>query len=141
MTVPEIIVDEKPDPGQRQAIFTPLLNYNDSRVGPPTLLPFAVFLRDPNNHTGIGGLWAYSAYDWLFVELLFVPEAMRRHGIGSKLMRHAEDVALKRSCAGIWLDIYSFQARGFYEKLGYEIFGALDDFPKGHTRYFFRKLL
>jgi GNAT superfamily N-acetyltransferase len=141
MIVPNIIVDENPDPKHRQAIWSPLLNYNDSRVGSPTLRPFAVFLRAPQNGAVVGGLWAYSVYDWLFVELLFVPEAMRRNGIGSTLMHHAEDAAVNRSCIGVWLDTYSFQARGFYEKLGYEIFGAIDDFPKGQSRYFFRKIL
>lgn len=141
MIIPYIIVDENPEPKHRQAILSPLLNYNDTRVGSPTLRPFAVFLRAPEIDAVVGGLWAYSVYDWLFVELLFVPEAMRRNGIGSMLMRHAEDAAVNRSCVGVWLDTYSFQARGFYEKLGYEIFGALDDFPKGESRYFLRKIL
>jgi hypothetical protein len=56
-------------------------------------------------------------------------------------MREAEVVALKRTCVIVWLDTYIFQARGFYEKLGYEIFGTPDDFPKGESRDFFREVL
>ncbi|MGC6728099.1 hypothetical protein ACP0GO_26835, partial [Escherichia coli] len=41
----------------------------------------------------------------------------------------------------MWLDTYSFQARGFYEKLGYTVFGTIDDFPPGHQRFFGRKRL
>jgi hypothetical protein len=39
----------------------------------------------------------------------------------------------------VWLDSFSFQAPGFYKKLGYSVFGTLPDFPKGETRYFFSK--
>jgi hypothetical protein len=44
-------------------------------------------------------------------------------------------------CVGIWVDTYGFQARGFYEKLGYELFGTIDDHPRGSHRFFFRKRL
>ena len=42
---------------------------------------------------------------------------------------------------GIWLDTFSFQARRFYEKLGYVVFGELPDYPAGHSRYFLQKRL
>jgi len=39
------------------------------------------------------------------------------------------------------LETASFQAREFYEKQGYEVFGELDDFPKGHTMFYMKKVL
>lgn len=139
--MPKITVNENPAPADREAIFGPLLKYNDSKVAPPTIGPLAVFVRGPATDAIVGGLWAQSVYDWLFVELLFLPEVMRGKGIGTALMREAETVAMKRGCVGVWLDTYSFQARAFYEKLGYEVFGVLEDFPRGQSRYFFRKIL
>jgi ribosomal protein S18 acetylase RimI-like enzyme len=50
-------------------------------------------------------------------------------------------IAAARGCIGVWLDTYAFQARGFYEKLGYEVFGTLADHPRGGGRFFMRKLL
>jgi ribosomal protein S18 acetylase RimI-like enzyme len=44
-------------------------------------------------------------------------------------------------CVGVWLNTFSFQALGFYQRLGYEVFGSLDDHPRGSQRYFMRKLL
>jgi hypothetical protein len=41
----------------------------------------------------------------------------------------------------VWLDTYSFQARGFYERLGYTVFGTINDYPPGHSRFFLTKTL
>jgi ribosomal protein S18 acetylase RimI-like enzyme len=70
-----------------------------------------------------------------------VPEAQRGAGIGRELMRRAEAEAVERGCLGAWLDTFSFQAPGFYERLGYSIFGRIDDYPPGHSRFFMRKSL
>jgi ribosomal protein S18 acetylase RimI-like enzyme len=56
-------------------------------------------------------------------------------------MQQAEDIAREAGCAGIWLDTYEFQARGFYEKLGYTVFGELPDHPAGMKRFFMMKRL
>src|SRR5205823_2780313 len=39
------------------------------------------------------------------------------------------------------LDTFDFQARGFYERLGYETFAEVQDFPRGHSRFFMKKTL
>ncbi len=55
-------------------------------------------------------------------------------------MAHSEEAA-RRGCRYAWLDAFSFQARGFYEKLGYTVLGTLEDSPPGHSRYFLKKNL
>ena len=50
----------------------------------------------------------------------------------------------KAKAAGCYmaqLDTFDFQAPGFYEKQGYEIFGTLTNAPKGHTHYYMKKTL
>lgn len=56
-------------------------------------------------------------------------------------MQQAEEEAIRRGCHGSYLDTFDFQARGFNERLGYTVFGGLEDTPPGHTRYFLRKML
>lgn len=56
-------------------------------------------------------------------------------------MRLAEEEAVRRGCLGAWLDTFSFQARGFYERLGYSVFGVIEGYPPGHSRFFLKKTL
>jgi hypothetical protein len=54
-------------------------------------------------------------------------------------MSQAEREAIRRGCRGAWLDTFSFQARGFYERLGYTVFGTIAGCPPGHSRFFLKK--
>jgi len=81
------------------------------------------------------------AFDWLFVNWLWVADAYRTHGIGSQLMAQAETAAREQGCRAAYLDTFTFQAPKFYERLGYREFGRLNDFPPGHARIWFTKPL
>ena len=67
------------------------------------------------------------AFEWLFVNWLWVALPYRKHGIGSKLMAGAEAAAREEGCRAAYLDTFTFQAPKFYERLGYKEFGRLDD--------------
>jgi GNAT superfamily N-acetyltransferase len=89
----------------------------------------------------LGGLTGYTRRQWLFVERLWVKTTARRKGIGAHLLTKAEQIARERGCLGSWLDTFSFQARDFYRRQGYEEFGSLMDFPPGYSRYYLWKRL
>jgi GNAT superfamily N-acetyltransferase len=138
---PTIVMPENPDPQIRAALSDLMLKYNESKTGPSGFGPLALILEDPASGELMGGLWGRTVYDWLFVELLFVPEHLRGCGFGTALMRKAEEAALARECIGVCLDSFDFQAPGFYRKLGYEIIAALDSPQRGFKRHFFSKLI
>jgi ribosomal protein S18 acetylase RimI-like enzyme len=138
---PDFVIDEKPDPALRDGVLKPLRAYNISQIGPINAEPLAILLRAPGNDEIVGGLWGQSAADWLFVDLLSVPEALRKQGIGTALMKKAEAIAIKRGCVGVWLHTATFQAPGFYEKLGYGRFGQLPDYPRGQQTFYYAKRL
>ncbi|OHT21503.1 GNAT family N-acetyltransferase [Edaphosphingomonas haloaromaticamans] len=135
-----ITIPETPSDADREAILAPLRAFNASRAGDPGLRPVAILLTDQAGRD-VGGLWGKIAYDWLFVELLAVPEEWRGGNYGKALMQEAESIARAHGCVGVWLDTFEFQARGFYEKLGFELFGELEDHPVGQRRFFLRKRL
>ena len=74
-------------------------------------------------------------YDWLVIQLVVVPQAMRGVGVGSRLLAKAEELAGRRGCIGAWLETFSFQARGFYERLGYSVVGQIENHPIGGARF------
>ena len=123
---------------ERAAIFAGLAAYNRQHADPGVAGPLAVLLKNGAGET-VGGLWGATLFAWLNIELLFVPEAMRGASVGSALLARAESLAQARGCVGAALDTYSFQARGFYEKLGYSLVGTIDECPPGGSRYFLHK--
>lgn len=76
-----------------------------------------------------------------FVEILWVDEAHRHQGLGAELLAYVEAQTKEKGGRMIYLDTYSFQARGFYEKQGYTVFGALENLIPSHAKYFLSKSL
>lgn len=134
----ELHAIDAPDAADREAIAAPLRTYNLSKVPALDIQPLVIALRDAQGHT-IGGLWGETALDWLHIDLLGIPESMRGQDVGTAILLRAEEIARQRGCIGAWLDTFAFQARGFYEKLGYSVFGEIPDHPVGGARYFLRK--
>ncbi len=104
---------------------------------------FAAFKRVAVDAAGavVGGINGMSYWRKLHIDNLWVDERCRGRGIGTALMGIAEDEARARGCAGIVLDTMSFQAIGFYHKLGYREFGRLDGYAQGATRHYFHKAI
>jgi GNAT superfamily N-acetyltransferase len=100
----------------------------------------AIFLRDRDGRL-IGGLTGDSDWGWLHIRIFWLEEAARRQGFGTRLLALAEEEGRRRGCRYAWLDTFSFQARPFYEKTGYEVFAIQEDYPVGHTRWFLKKTL
>ena len=77
----------------------------------------------------------------LHVDLFYLPEAMRGSGLGSRMLQQAEEEAIRRGCHTSWLDTFSFQAPEFYRRQGYAVFGEIEGYAPGHSRYFLKKAL
>jgi GNAT superfamily N-acetyltransferase len=138
---PEIVFTDSPDAAAREPILRALIAYSEEQSRPMDARPLAALLKDPGTGAVIGGLWGRTAWGWLHMDTLYVPDALRRAGIGARLVALAEEEATRRGCLGAWLDTFSFQARGFYEYLGYRVFGTIEDQPPGHARHFLQKPL
>lgn len=133
-----LVVPDQPGDAHRAVVLGPLSAFNAEHGYPVDSRPLAVLLEDEAGKA-VGGLWGRTGYGWLFVELLAVPAALRGHGFGCALIREAERVAADRGCVGAWLTTFTFQAQGFYEALGYEVFARLEDSPPGSARIFLRR--
>lgn len=107
-------------------------------VGPRDWRPLNLALRGRDG-TIVGGLYGATMWEWLLIDGLWVAVELQRRGLGRTLLLAGERKAIDRGCRGAWLGTFDFQARAFYERLGYAVFAELPDFPRGHSHYHLRK--
>ncbi|HYW52216.1 MAG TPA: GNAT family N-acetyltransferase [Gemmatimonadaceae bacterium] len=138
MTTARVEVEPVPDDESTASILAGLRAFNDRYVERSEPAQFNIVLRD-HADTVVGGCVCEVKWHWLFVDLLWVSDDFRGAGHGTALLRAAEHEARRRGCTRAHLDTISFQARPFYESLGWRHFGTLEDYPPGHTRFYLQK--
>ena len=135
---PVIAVEPEPADAVREAVLAGLRAFNRRHAEAPGFEPLVLSARDASG-TIVGGLVGVTGWKWLHIDLLWVDDAHRGRGVGTGLLRAAEREASSRGMRHVDLDTFDFQAKPFYEREGYTVFGVLEDYPPGHTRYFMRK--
>ncbi len=81
------------------------------------------------------------------VEIGILRDGMRRHSEQHVRWETYEDLtaieseAIRHGCRNSYLDTFDYQAKPFYQRMGYEVFGTLEDYPIGHSRFYLRKRL
>jgi GNAT superfamily N-acetyltransferase len=132
-----ITIEEAPLASDLSVLNDGLHRFNSAKTGEEGRL-ITIFLRDSRSRI-IGGLHGWTAFNWLHVDVLWVAEELRGKGYGKRLILAAEEEAIKRGCRYAELDTFSFQAPEFYRRLGYEVFGELEDVAGKHKWLFLRK--
>lgn len=135
MTLPAgiaLALETDPTPATVEAISEGLASFNEAAAGPAEQQALWIVARAERRV--VGGLRGVTFWRWLFVAWLWVEEKHRGQGLGAALLGAAEDEARRRGCIGAFVDTYSFQAPGFYQRQGYAVFGRLDDLPPGASR-------
>ncbi|MEP7199481.1 MAG: GNAT family N-acetyltransferase [Chloroflexota bacterium] len=136
----QFTIDENPNPDDIRFLSERIYEYNVARTGISDGRLLALFVRDADKQI-IAGLEGWTWGGCLYVEHLWVHERLRGQGHGTQLLRAAEDEAVRRGCVQSFLTTHSFQAPAYYERSGYEIVGAFDEYPRGHQQFFMRKEL
>ena len=140
----ELGVCERDDDRRRRHVAQALGRHNRSEGHADDWRPLSVFAHAERRWPWsqgrlIGGLNGGTAWGWLYISHLWVEQTARHHGLGSALMAEAEERGRARGAAGAHLTTASFQARGFYEKQGYEVFGSIEDMPPGGSLFYMKK--
>ncbi len=136
----KVVFDQMPDGEAVERVKTGVDFHNFAATGVSAYYPTNFFLRSARGET-MGGLLGMIWGGWLHISYLWVDEAVRGKGHATQMMDAAEAYARERHCHSVALDTHSFQARPFYEKRGYEVFGTLDGYPGEHKKFFLRKKL
>jgi GNAT superfamily N-acetyltransferase len=135
-----MVLEARPDQADIDFIGQQLAAFNASKAGDERYRSLAIFVRDEADQI-VGGLVGSLYWGWLAVDLLWVHEALRGQGYGHRLLEMAEQEAIAHGCHNAHVDTLSFQALGFYQNHGYEIFGQIDGLPSGFARYYLKKKL
>jgi GNAT superfamily N-acetyltransferase len=135
----DVRIDDRLSADDEVTVVRGLLSFNENWIGPSNEKPVKLVARDEEGV--VGGLIGHTRWSWLYVAKLWVHERARGRGVGTKLLNEAEEIARSRGCTDASLDTFEYQARPFYEKLGYELFGTLDGYPPGYRQFYLRKSL
>ncbi len=136
MSAISIIFDDRAETAK--AIRDGLTEFNRRTVNFPEPLPVNVAVRDADGKLR-GGVVARVAHDTVYIDIVWIDEALRGGGHGRAMMEQVEDRARELGARIAWLYTLSWQARPFYEKLGYCVFGEMPFKDGEHRRYFMRK--
>jgi GNAT superfamily N-acetyltransferase len=138
---PRLVLTDQPDDAAVNVIDTGLGAFNEQRAGIQDARPLSVLIADGKSGETLGGLIGRTSLGLFFADLVFVPESMRGTGIGTRVMRLAEEEATRRGCSAALLYTIVFQAPEFYARLGYEEVGRIECEPPGHSRVVMSKKL
>ena len=140
MATDDIRLVDGPDDALAARLDAELAEFNFDATGIRDAREFAAALHDEGGAlmAGVQG-WTWGATCW--VERLWVREDARQHGLGRRLLIAVESEARARGCGQLALTTHSFQAPGFYQRLGFETVGELADYPVGHASLLMRKRL
>lgn len=136
----EIIIKQQEHPAEDEVAFVvqQLRAFNASQTSELPRKSVRLFAYDPEGQV-VGGLFGDISWGWLHISILWVDEAYRGRGLATDLLNQAERESAEFGVTRAYLETASFQARPFYEKMGYEVFAQLEDLPPEHTYYYMKK--
>ena len=134
-------IEVEPTPDDIRFLVDRLYEYNVEQTGVDDGKWLSIFVRDDQGAI-VAGLHGWTWCGACRVQTLWVHKDLRREGYGKRLMDAAEQEARARGCDQLLLDTFSFQAPLFYQKLGYEVIGVVEGYPRRpHSSYHLRKAL
>lgn len=119
-----------------------IVEYNSSKVPftqEPAFISVNRVIKGPDGEILAGINSELYCWNVLYIDILWVKDEFRQNGYGSVLLNEIEKIAKEKGCRLIHLDTFDFQAKDFYLKHGYEIFGVLEGCPAEHKRYYLKK--
>jgi GNAT superfamily N-acetyltransferase len=136
----DLRVTDEPDEGASAELRDRVIASNVSRTGYNDGRSLSCFVRDDAGGL-VAGLDGFTWGGYLMIEWLWVADELRGQGLGQRLVEAAEQAAVARGCRVARANTHSFQAPGFYAKLGYQQCGFAADTPAGFGESFLIKRL
>ena len=135
----EFEIDDDPDPVDLEFLETQLRREASAAMSLGDGVELAIFVRDAGKV--VAGITGWTWGDSCELETLWVDPSLRGRGLGSRLMAAAETEAEARGCVQTVHFTYGFQTGRFYERIGYQLVGRVENFPSGTDVLWYRKRL
>jgi ribosomal protein S18 acetylase RimI-like enzyme len=132
--------DGEPNLEDFKALSEGMLAYHALKGHPRKSEKYSIFLKNEQDKV-LGGVVVTFLWNGMEIDSLWVDESIRGKGWGRKLMEAVEKEGVKRGSTIAYTNTFPWQAPGFYEKLGYSLYGKLEDFPKGSALSYYSKKL
>jgi len=129
---------DEPQPEAEAVIDQGLVAFNASAAPGRLVAPLSCFARRADG-TVVGGAVGRTSGQCGELELLWVASSARGMGVGAELVHRFEQRAIQRGCTIFSLSTFSFQARGFYERLGYHVGLEIPGHGPGASKYILLK--
>jgi GNAT superfamily N-acetyltransferase len=135
-----LMLTDAPSQAAQSIIEDGLADYNEQQAGYRDWRELAVLVAGQDEEV-CGGLLGRTSLGLLFVDLFYLPPELRRSGAGSRMLRMAEEEAIRRGCVSAVLVTISFQAPEFYARYGWREVGRIPCLPPGTSRVVMTKNL
>jgi len=133
-----LTVEDEPDPLDLALLEEKLAAAAVAAAGVGDEQDFAIFARDDTGRIVAGA----SGSTWggcCQIHTLWVDGPQRGHGLATELMAQAEATARRRGCRLVMGITYDVLTCGFYDRLGYQTIGIIENCPAGTTTRWYRK--
>jgi len=139
MAEPTLFLTDVADEVAHRIVDQGLAGHGVEQAGYWDARPLCVLARDPADERVLGGMIGRTSLGLLFIELVFLPAEVRNRGLGTRMLRMAEEEAVRRGCIAGVLYTISFQAPAFYRRHGWREFGRVACHAPGTSRIFMTK--
>ena len=139
--MPDLSITDVIDASISKALDGGLKTFNDDVTGISDRRPLAVIVKAPETGQVLGGAMGRSSRGLLFLDVFYLPEALRGSGLGTRILNEFEDEGRRRGCRSAVLYTFSFQAPDFYARNGWRRFGEIPCNPPGTSRIIMMKEL
>lgn len=136
-----LTVTDAPEAAAEAAIRDGLSDYNFDKAGYRDHRPLAILISDPDSGEVVGGLLGSTSFGLLRIDRFFLPEGLRKQGLGTRIINAAEEEGRRRGCIRALLTTLSFQAPGFYQRQGWKVLAELEGVAPAPTRFLMTKKL
>ncbi|KTC89197.1 GNAT family N-acetyltransferase [Legionella cincinnatiensis] len=117
----EIYFEERTNPEITAILSAGLKSYNEEMIGAYNHAPFTLYIKSIDKGIVLAGCYGDITRDNCYVDCIWVHPNSRKKGLGHNLMEKLEVFARQKNCQVITIETAEFQAKSFYEQLGYVV--------------------